>query len=241
MKTALCAGALLVFAGCSPSELSPGDAYSGARGADDGEMLVCSFQTGWGAASARSQPLPAAQITEAVFGTPVPANARVARQWTGEFTAAQKPQTLALITRGEPLSAPDATARSMLAVFENGRLVAQFVPPDPVYHDAPCLVDANSDGLDDVVLAVHGYQMGQVSVYADVLTLAGGQRRKLSSLGTVYENNCDVPGAEPTVTATALFAAADGTLSPRRYRADCPAPGEALALSSFQPLAAHAQ
>jgi hypothetical protein len=155
----------------------------------------------------------------------------VVAEVSGAFTASGVGQTAVLIARA-PVPGRDAKP-SMLAVFETDRVVAQFVSPDVVYSSIASAVDVNEDGIDELILTAQSYQMGQVRMIADVVTLAGGQQRLVQEVGAVYENTCDAPLGEKLVRTMLLFARTDGALMTMPLAADCSKDGAAPELDTF--------
>ncbi|MEO1574471.1 MAG: hypothetical protein AAFU65_05870 [Pseudomonadota bacterium] len=196
--------------------------------------IVADFRGGPRAPEAAAD---AASRIAAVYGTPAPADVALAARRTGTFTRPDAPQQAVLFTRGGPLAGPSARP-SLLAVFEGDKVVAQFVVPDVVYHDVAAATDIDGDALDDVVLVAQAYQMGQTTLRADALSLAGGQRRSVAAFGTVFENTCDVPLGDHAVAATVVAKRPDGTLERQAYRADCASDGAAPESASFEALGA---
>lgn len=182
----------------------------------------------------------ASNLIAAAYGTPAPADVRPVARYSGSFTRSGALQQVVLYTRDGPLSGPSARP-SLLAVLEDDRVVAQFVVPDVVYHDIAAALDLDGDSLHDVVLVAQAYQMGQITLQADALSLAGGQRRAVATFGTVYENTCDVPLGERSVTAATVVQTAGGSLARENYRADCTSDGTPPDMASFAPLDAALQ
>lgn len=172
-------------------------------------------------------------IAEKVFGSPAPADVSVASVVTGRFTAPTNEQSVALLTRGGSVIAQANAKPSMLVVLENQRIAAQFVPPDIVYHSIAAVFDADGDALEDVVLTALSYQMGQTIMRADILSLAGGQRRTIRALGSVYENACDAPFGEKVVRASLLRRQANGELKLEKHTAPCTSDGATPTAESF--------
>ncbi|MEM9055843.1 MAG: hypothetical protein AAGD86_00110, partial [Pseudomonadota bacterium] len=188
--------AALLLAACAPADTGRAEAAPGAT-------PIADFRPGPAAFARRPTDSDSATVAAAVYGSPVPGDVALAARVDGAFTMADAAQTLYLLVREGPASGP-RPARSLLAVFEGGALVAQFVPPSLSYQALAGVVDANADGIDDVIAVAQSYQMGQTSARATLLTLAGGQRRTLEDLGVVFEDSCDAPLAEGAVRAAVL-------------------------------------
>ncbi|MFK8014794.1 MAG: hypothetical protein AB8G17_05100 [Gammaproteobacteria bacterium] len=195
-------------------------------------QIVVDFRAGPEALAASSI-APPVNLMAKVFGTPAPSNARVSGIATGHFTSSEQIQTVALITRGGPLAGQGNAKPSMLVVLENDNIVAQFVPPDVTYHGIAATFDANNDALHDVVLSAQSYQMGQTIIRADILSVAGGQRKAVKSLGTVYENTCDVPLGDKYVRATVVQQDANGVFQREERIARCGSDGRAPGIDAF--------
>lgn len=230
--TLISVGAAGLLSACSePAESQPKTA-SVAAAAD----IVVDFRGG-PEAVLRDTLAPPANLIEQVFGSPAPADVQVASHVAGRFTSADRAQTIALLTRGGPLAGQVNAKPSMIVLLEQGKVVSQFVPPDVVYHTIAAVFDADGDALDDLVLSAQSYQMGQTAMRADVIGLAGGQRNVLMSLGTVYENTCDVPVGDKAVRAMLVQRQVGGELEQAMMVASCSADGSLPARAAFRTLA----
>jgi hypothetical protein len=218
---------LLFLCACAESDTPRVEAAPSPQPAE----IVADFRSG-------PEPVIAKSATSSIdyvalaFGSPAPDDVQVASVIDGTFTSAERVQSAALLTRGGPLAGPDAKP-SMLVVTDGKRVAAQFVPPDIVYHSIAAVLDADGDGLDDVVLTAQSYQMGQTAMRADVLSLANGQRRTITSLGTVYENTCDVPLGDKAVRAAVVKRNRGGQLVKESMSAPCRDDGSAPAEAAF--------
>ena len=230
-----CAGVLTigtVLVGCAGDSVDPNtrDAQASTTAPAAPQAILFDYRPGL--------PTPENTASEtvvaAVYGSPAPDNVQVSSPVTGAFIEAGAKERLHLLTRGPTIGAPQNSTRSMLALFTGDRLITQFVPPDHTYFHIAAVTDVDGDGIDEIALVAQTYQMGQLSARADVLSLAGGARKLLGTLGIVYENSCDAPFANGDVRAAALRRASDGVLTKETYVAGCPTGGADVAIDAFE-------
>ena len=200
-------------------------------------IIVADFRVSRDEVSIAS-PEVAQQVIESVFGTPVPDDVWLAGQSRGAFTSADEAQTLYLLARGAQINSQQSQSKlSLLAVFVDEQVIAQFVPPDHAYNTIQATVDVNDDGMDDVLLSSSAYQMGQSVIMAELLSLAGGQRQQLHSLGKVYQDSCDAPFSKEGVVAAVIEKSPDGQLTRSDFVADCPEGDREPEIDDFVPVA----
>ena len=184
-----------------------------------------------------ASPEVAQRVIESVFGTPVPDDVWLAGHSRGAFTSADEVQSLYLLARGAQIHNQQSQSKlSLLAVFVDEQVTAQFVPPDHAYNTIQATVDVNDDGIDDVLLTSSAYQMGQSVIMAELLSLAGGQRQQLHSLGKVYQDSCDAPFSKEGVVAAVIEKSPDGQLIRSDFVADCPEGDREPVIDDFVPV-----
>ncbi len=173
----------------------------------------------------------AARTVAAVYGDDAPADVRIVAAHAGVFTVPGRAQSAVLLVRGDGVG--PAPAPPMLAVVDGDKVAAQFVP-DVRYQALPGVVDADGDGLDDLLLATSGYRMGQSWEGLDVVSLAGGQMEVLQQFVQVRLDACDNPVGERSVGAAVIMRSAEG-LRAERHVADCVPGGGSPPAAAFRP------
>ncbi|NZA26082.1 hypothetical protein H0E84_06760 [Luteimonas sp. SJ-92] len=157
------------------------------------------------------------RVVAAVYGEGAPGDLELTSRADGAFTAPDARQTAYTLRRGGAVPGPDR-ARTLLAVLEDDdRVAAQFV----VDHDRiAAAADVEGDGIEELFLASHGYQMGQAYVGLELVSLAGGQRRTRAEYPQAWLDACGNPAGERHVEAAVIVR---GAPQPelRRFRADC--------------------
>ena len=178
-------------------------------------------------------------IIESVFGSGAPADVWIAGSVEGSFTKANASQTLYLFTRGKPEASYPGTKPPMLVVFEDGKPVAQFLLTDMSYQEITAVGDTDFDGVDEVLMTAHAYQMGQRTSSSQLYGVKGGQRTLIETFERVYENNCDAPFSDNQVRAAVLVVATKDTGSQGRlkridYVAPCQPGNDAPPLNAYK-------
>ncbi len=144
------------------------------------------------------------EIVSMVFGAGAPKDVWVADSASGAFTHPNTHQQLYLLTRGRPNASSPNVKPPMLVVMQDGVPVAQFVFADMAYQAITNTLDSNGDGIDEVLLTAHAYQMGQQVSATHLYSFAGATRKQLQAFKQVFENACDAAFSDHTVRASVL-------------------------------------
>lgn len=144
----------------------------------------------------------------------------------GSFTAPRRQQTAVTIRVGEcNASHADNYGSSRLAVFEGGRLVADFDT-----RNVPNIIrisDINEDGVNELLLGGQFMQMGIETGWAKLVDVSGGRPRVVKEFPKTVEGSCGSGERTATTTASAIYYSAPGgsDLAPAfrvvRHKARC--------------------
>jgi hypothetical protein len=130
---------------------------------------------------------------------------------TGAFTRARAAQK-ALIYRY--CSTGASFGRVGLVVFEGGKPVRHDVFEEAAQYALGRMPDLNRDGVDELILATGGTQMGETWQSASIVQLGTGKPRQPVQF-EAYRDNCGSLEPKPTATAWRVYAAPGAT--PRFY------------------------
>jgi hypothetical protein len=129
-----------------------------------------------------------------------------------------------------------------LAILENGALVRHDAFEEGVRYALGRMPDLNRDGVDELILATGGTQMGETWQSATVVELGTGKPRQLVQFDA-YRDNCGSLEARKSVTAWLTFAAPGRTprFSQQAFTGACESKLSALKASgAAKPLPAQA-
>ena len=141
-----------------------------------------------------------------LFGDSPPTDAEVVGHADGAFTLPEASQQIVLVNRGKPNATSASDTSSLLAIYSDSRvpeLLAQFVPRE-TYRFIVATVPQSDPGLRAVLLSREHYQMGVLTVSADLLAFTDGQRQLLASHPAVYEDDCRSSVSDGRIHASTL-------------------------------------
>ncbi|MFK7995027.1 MAG: hypothetical protein AB8B87_12865 [Granulosicoccus sp.] len=233
--------AAIVLASCSTANdraISRPDGVNrldNAMRAGSTPFVIADFRTDWHLTN-ESAPTRAHRL-DAVYGSDAPDDVRTVSSVEGTFTRPDSRQTLVVLNRGEANASSPEPRPSMVAIFENDKLLTQFLYPDTRYDLAVNVKDVDGDRLDDILFTRSAYQMGTLYVSAEVVGFANANRIVLNRLGQSYINSCDSSNPDRDIKAARFVMAQSSTdptsIAREPYRSACPSDDNNTSLDSF--------
>jgi len=180
-------------------------------------------------------------IISKALGDGVPDTFQISDVWRGAITGPGRKQTLYMIVKGDAVASSPKIQPPFLVLFEDSKLITQFVPSNASYRRFAGSVDMDNDGVTEILLQVDGYQMGHHISTVDLYSFNSGKRKLLQHFENVFEYGCEAPDTDGLVRASVLQAnlAEDhktAELQRTDYIAPCLQDGSSPALSDYKPV-----
>ena len=156
------------------------------------EALFASYLLG----GLEPEPVPKGEeerVLRAVFGKDAPeGKVRGKAESAGDgITAPDRNETVYLVLPEPPAAIdPQAGRGGVLAVFEGNRLTHKIAAPEG-YTALVRDLDVDGDGVRELLLQGSFYNMGELTISAQLINLRGGKVNVVHDFGVVYENPCD--------------------------------------------------